>query len=54
LCPPPPDAPCPLEALPADEEALLPEETTDVEEETPLAEVDMATVYTLEVCAITA
>jgi hypothetical protein len=41
LCPPPPDAPCPLEALPADEEVLVPDETAAVEEETELEGADI-------------
>ena len=53
LCPPPPpDAPCPLEALPADEEVLVPEETAAVEEDTELLGADMAPEYPLEVCGI--
>jgi hypothetical protein len=52
LCPPPPLAPCPLEALPADEETLVPEETAAVEEETELVLVDIAPEYPLEVCDI--
>ena len=39
-CPPP--EPCPLDALPADEEALVPEEADAAGEETELVEVAMA------------
>jgi hypothetical protein len=49
LCPP--AEPCPLEALPADEDVLVPEETAAVEEETELVEVDIVPEYPLEVCA---
>ena len=46
---PPPPAPAPLEALPADEEVLVPEETAAVEEETELVEVAMPPEYPAEV-----
>ena len=54
LCPPPPPEPFPLDALPAEEEALVPDETDAVEEETELVEVDMAPEYPEEVCDIPA
>src|ERR1035438_8853564 len=49
LCPPPLE-PCPLEALPADEDVLVLEEAAEVGEETVLAAVDRAPEYPLEVC----
>jgi hypothetical protein len=53
LCPPPPpDAPCPLDALPAEDETLVPEETAAVEEETELLGADIAPEYPAEVCDI--
>jgi hypothetical protein len=54
LCPPPPDAPCPLEALAADEAVLVPDDTAAVEEEMELLGADMAPEYPLEVCDIPA
>ena len=50
LCPPPLE-PCPLEALPADEDVLVLDEAAEVGEETVLAAVDRAPEYPLEVCA---
>jgi hypothetical protein len=52
--PPPPDAPCPLEALLAAEDVLVPDETAAVEEDTELLGADMAPEYPLEVCDIPA
>jgi hypothetical protein len=51
---PPPAEPCPLEALPADEDVLVPDETAAVEEETELEEVDIAPEYPAELCDIPA
>jgi len=48
LCPPP--EPCPLEALPADEDVLVLEDAAAVAEETEDAGVDRAPEYPLEVC----
>jgi hypothetical protein len=48
----PPAEPCPLEALPADEDVLVLEDAAAVEEETLLAAVDMVPEYPLEVCGI--
>jgi len=54
LWPPPPPAPCPLEALLAAEEVLVPDDTAAVEEDTELLGADMAPEYPLEVCDIPA